>query len=787
MKSLLWLLDIDHETVDGLPEIRLWGVNDHDQRLMLIDHTFRPYFYLIPTHEKNVDELVADIKGKDARYPAVVNATVEQACFFGKSVRVVKIVCTDAAKVSEYSNSMAKSNAVKDHLEDDLRPSYLYLLDNGLEPCGWHQVELDKEVSRPDVRVDGIYELKTAPIRIEKHVTPSVRILAFTTIRFSKKGTPKGKTDPVVVISTATNGGETKQFVIGDSKDGQIIEEFVSYIQSYDPDLIVGYGSNTVEWPYLIQRAKINKLELSVGRTGAEPHRSMYGHMSIAGRANIDLSDLAEGMQEIKIKTLWNFLDFLGVSPKESVKHIEDFEIPKYWGSPDKRRELLTFSRECASGILEAAKATIDFVTQLSTLTGMPLDYVTSAAVGFRVDSYLMKQAKRLGELIPRRLEQPYIPYRGAIVLEPKPGIHGKIAVLDFTAMYPNLMILHNISPDTLLEPGSSNVSYTKTPEVGYRFRKEPPGFYKAVLSNLLSAREDVKKALAKLDPNSSQYEILKERENAIKVITNATYGYAGWIGARWYVKEVAESAAAFGRDTLLKVIEMARSMRLDIMYGDTDSIFVTYEPEKVEKLLSKIKQDLGMDVKVDKIYERVIFTEAKKRYAGLLPNGKLDVVGMEAVRGDWANIAKTVQEDVLELVLRDNNERRALDSLRNTITRVRAKNLPLQEFIIWKTLTKPVKEYEARSAHVEVAKKLMHEGWDLAVGDKVGFIITNKPGKLYEKAQPYSLSTLDDVDVEYYVNSQIIPAAMRVLSVLGVTETQLNLGKRAPSLADFS
>jgi DNA polymerase I len=348
-------------------------------------------------------------------------------------------------------------------------------------------------------------------------------------------------------------------------------------------------------------------------------------------------------------------------------------------------------------------------------------------------------------------------------------------------------MILHNISPDTLLEPRSSDVEYWVTPDVGYRFRKEPPGFYKTVLSNLISVREDVKKDLAKLDPNSREYGLLKEREKAVKVITNATYGYAGWVGARWYVREVAESTAAFGRTTLLRVIEMTRSVGLEIVYGDTDSIFVTYEAEKVKELLSRIMKDLGMEVKIDKIYERVIFTEAKKRYAGLLPNGKLDVVGMEAVRGDWADIAKTVQENVLELVLKDNNERRALDSLSNTISKIRARNLPLREFIIWKTLTKPVEEYEARSAHVEVAKKLIHNGWDLAVGDKIGFVITNKPGKLFEKAESYSSSSVNDIDVEYYVNSQVLPAAMRVLNVLAVKESQLGRGKETSSLADFA
>ncbi len=787
MEFPLWLLDIGHDVADGFSEIRLWGIDDQGRRLMLVDRNFHPYFYLVPTDERGAEQLTAEIKGKRQSHPGIADVVVHETRFFGRPLCVVRIVCEEAANFSECVESMAKAEGVKEHLEDDLRPSYRYLLDNGLEPCGWHQVKNGKEVSRPGLRIDGIYELETAPIRVEKHIAPSLRMLSFTTVRLGGKGTPKPKTDPVVVISIATNEGEKKQFVTENRDDRQIIEEFGSYIQSFDPDLVVGYGSNTVEWPYLVERAKIHGLKLAVGRAGAEPHRSLYGHISVEGRANIDLADLAEGMPEVKVKTLWNFLGFLGVSVKEEVRLIEDFEIQKFWASIEARGELLEFAQEYASKILEAAKATMDFVMQLSSLTGMPLDYVIAAAVGFRVDSYLMRQAKRLGELIPRRFEQPYIPYRGAIVLEPKPGIHKKIAVLDFTSMYPNLMILHNISPDTLIQPESIDVEYTTIPEVGHRFRKEPPGFYKAVLSNLISVREDVKKKMAGLDPNSTEYGVLKEREKAIKVITNATYGYAGWVGARWYVREVAESTAALGRATLLKVIEMAKDMGIEIVYGDTDSIFVKYEPEAVEKLLLRIRQGLSMDVKIDKIYEPVIFTEAKKRYAGLLPNGKLDVVGLEAIRGDWANIAKTVQESVLELVLKDRSERRALEYVWKTASDVRAKKVPLREFIIWKTLTKPVGEYEARSAHVEVAKKLLSEGWDLAVGEKVGFVITKKPGKLFEKAQPYSLVTLDDIDAEYYVNSQIVPAAMRVLSVLGVSDAQLNSKEKLPSLSDFA
>jgi DNA polymerase I len=208
---------------------------------------------------------------------------------------------------------------------------------------------------------------------------------------------------------------------------------------------------------------------------------------------------------------------------------------------------------------------------------------VGTAAVGFRVEWFLIKHAYKIGELVPKRKERPYLPYAGAIVLPPKPGIHEQIAVLDFKAMYPNIMVAYNLSPDTYVSPNEPQPpsGVFEAPEVGHKFRKEPPGFYKEVLTYLISVRDKIRSKLKGLPPDSGEYRVLNARQKAVKIITNASYGYAGWIGARWYIKPVAEAATAWGRNIISNAVKIAETLGVAVIYGDTDSLFVKHEPEK--------------------------------------------------------------------------------------------------------------------------------------------------------------------------------------------------------------
>jgi len=776
MNIKFWLLDVNYEVKEDTPEIWLWGVDDFGNRVLVIDRNFLAYFYAVVEDKADATKVVEEIEAEKTQYPFITKLQVVERKFFGKPVKAVKVYCKDPDFISKYSKAFRNFEGIKECLEDDVRCSMRYLIDNNVVPCGWHEIEVTEETNTSGVQVEKVYTATSFPKFIEKSEAPELRILGFSTICYSKEGSPKPDRNPVVIISVATNNGEQKQFSAKDQNDKPVLEAFVNYVQDFDPDIIIGYGVNRQDWPYLNERCKKLGLKLSVDRAGTEPHRSVYGHVSITGRANIDLLDFADEFPEVKIRTLENLADYLGIMKIENRVLIDDVDFAEHWEDKEKRETLKMLSMDNTRCIMGITDKILDFALQLSNLASLPLDHVGTAAVGFRVEWFLMKYAQKIGELVPKRVKKPYRPYAGAIVLRPEPGLHENIAVLDFKSMYPNIMMTYNLSPDTYVSPKEPipPCGVYEAPEVKHRFRKEPSGFYREALGYLIKVRNEVRSKMKGVPPESAEYRVLDARQKAVKVITNASYGYAGWIGARWYIKPVAEAATAWGRHAILTAIKIAEKAGLKVVYSDTDSLFIKHDVEKIGKLSKKIEEKLGLEIKPDKIYVRIFFTEAKKRYAGLLPDGRLDIVGLEVVRGDWAAIAKKVQEKVLEIILKEQSPEKAAKFVQQFIYDLWQRHVPYRDLIIWKTLTKPVDEYAVKASHVEAAKMLKKKGWRLTVGDKVGYVVVVGSGRLYERVKPYVFASYDEVDIEYYVSKQVVPAAARVLESFGITEEQL-------------
>jgi DNA polymerase I len=770
MKREFWLLDLNYEPWEDKPAIWLWGISAENKRVLIVQG-YQPYFYLLPRGSQEPAELKERLE-REKPHPSIVSATVEQRKLLGAKRTVIRVSCGGGESLEKIARLTVKVLGVESSFEDGIRPATKYQNDLGVTPCQWYEVEVEEAETPHGIQVDEVYRAKGDPVPVQKPALPELKISAFTMLAVSRVGSPNKERDPVHAIAWAANVEDAKGVQLAKGAEAKIIDGFSQAISRVDPDIVFSFGGHQSYWPYLAKRAEKNKMGLKVGRDEGPPRQSLYGHFSITGRANVDLADFAEDLYDVKEKTMWNVVKYLGIKTPEA-ESIDEYEFYRYWSDESLRKRLEGRIMADAAATLELGKDAVEYVTQLSSLSGLPADQVLAAAAGFRVDSHMMMEAHRLGELIPNRREMPVIPYRGAIVLKPEIGIHDNVAVVDFSSMYPSLMVKYNISPDSLIEDGKGENLFV-VPEVGWRFRQEPLGLYAIVLRQLLDERKRIKQEVAKTRKGSSEYRLLKARERAVKIITNATYGYAGWAGSRWYSKQVAESAAALGRDTIMKSIAIAKRLGLKVLYGDTDSLFVTNDKGLVDRFVKTVWDELGLEISLRQVYRRILFTEAMKKYAGLEEDGELDVVGMEAIRGDWSSLAKDVQNHVLRTVLEDKDPARALAYVRGLARDLKSAKMPLSSFVIWKTLTKRPTDYDVHAPHVEAAKKLVAEGWPMGSGDRVGFVIVKRAGKLYQKAEPYFRAKIDDLDYDYYVENQILPVAARALEVFGISEQQI-------------
>ncbi len=790
MKIKFFLLDVSYEVRGKEPAVLLWGVNDAGEPVLVIDKGFRPYFYVFPEEGVDAQNLAGRVKALSRPASPIVDVKEVEMKYYGRPVKVLKVATLVPEYVRIYREEVRKFPGVADVLEADIRYYMRYLIDKDISPSSWVEAEV-REVENPGrYRVRKVYEVSGEVRNAPLEPPPSLRILAFDIEVYNPRGTPLPDKDPVIMVSVATNSGRAKVLEAGEGSKGDVslLARFADLVREHDPDVIVGYNSNGFDWQYLMKRADILKINLDVGRVkGGVPRTSVYGHISVQGRANVDLYDFAQELYEVKIKSLEEVADYLGVMRKSERTLIPWYEIHRYWDDPLKREVLRKYAEDDVVSTLGLAEKFLPFAIQLSSLTGLPLDQVGAASVGFRLEWFLIRSARKFKELVPNREERPYTSYRGAIVLKPVKGVHEDIAVLDFSSMYPSLMIKYNIGPDTFVRGECGDDECFTIPDLNYRFRKEPPGFYKNVLTTLLELRREVREEMRKHPPNSPEYRLLNERQKALKVLANASYGYMGWMGARWYFKEGAEAVTALGRATISKAIQIAEGLGLRVIYGDTDSLFVRNDEERVNLFISKVKEELGLEIKVDKVYSKVFFTEAKKRYIGLLPDGRIDIVGFEAVRGDWTEIAKEVQEEVGRLVLKTGSPDDALAYVREVIENLREGRIPLDKLIIWKKITKKVEEYDVSAPHVEAAKKMIKAGIKAEPGMEIGYVIVKGSGSISSRAVPYMMASVKEVDTEYYVKHQIIPAALRILTYFGITEKHLEAaGKVRRTLADF-
>ncbi|BCU69204.1 DNA-directed DNA polymerase [Stygiolobus caldivivus] len=766
-----FILDFSYDVIDNIPVIFIWAIDSEGNRVVLLEKNFRPYFYAVVEEDK-INQVIEEIKKiSKTNSPITDIRLVNGKKLFGQPISVLKLETVIPAYVRIYRDDVAKVKGVRQVLEADIRFYMRYSIDLDIRPFYWISADV-QETQNGNFRANKVYEIKEIKEKYNGPI-PRLRKLSFSIEVYSKHGSPNPRKDPVIVISVRTDN-TTKTFVSTDLDDKQIIKDFVSFIQDYDPDIIYGFNSNSFDWQYLLERSHSKGIKLDIGRRiNGEPSQGVYGHFSVTGRLNVDLAGFVNTISEVKLKTLVNVCDYLGIVRKEDRVNLDWYDIPKFWEDKSKKDLVIRYVEDNAKSVYLLGESFLPFTIELTKITGLPLDQLSMASVGYRVEWLLMRESNRYNELIPNKEERTVESYEGGLVIPPVQGLHENVIVLDFSSMYPSIMIKYNVGPDTLVKGECDNCWVSP---IGHRFRKEPPGLYKFVLENLVKERKEIKSRIQEI---KDEYEIrlLNERQKALKVMANAFYGYMGWANARWYSREGAEAVTSWGRNIITEASKIAIENGFKVVYGDTDSIFIKGNGD-LNKLQDIISQKFGIEIKIDKVYRRIFFTESKKRYAGITEDGKIDIVGFEAIRGDWCELAREVQKNVIEIILRTGKVDEAVRYVRKVVLSLRRGEFKVEDLIIWKGLDKDVNEYTITAPHVIAAKKALKAGYLVTRGSKIGYVIVKGSNKLSERAEPYFLVRDNSrIDISYYVENQIIPSAMHVLKVFGVKEDSLRSG----------
>ena len=816
-----FLLDVDYLTgksEDGhdRPVIRLWCKSSDGADFVVLDNTFEPYFYAFPypnaqfyNHESDVTDKKRLIEElciyRENEEISVKRVEFCQRKLLGVTRRGLKIFVAHPSHVPLLRESVRKAGVLV--LEADILFAIRYLIDKRIRPFDGVKVEgkeIDSDYARTTDR-KAILASSVSYTKMDGRELPALKMLAFDCeMAVQGHGMPSPRRDPVIIISVAYHEADEiksglfvmtdEDFEAGD--DATVLRDFFAFIEKFQPEIIVGYNTDGFDWPYIRERAKLHGIRLTLGADGSTVRYERGGMLpgvNIVGRLNVDLFKLAKrDLGSVKVKTLENVAEFLGVVRKEDRVNLSPREINECWFNAVARESLYEYAKADAVSALGIAEKMLPLQIALSKMIGYPLDELAKMGRGRQVEAFLTAEAFKRGELVPSKKGGERT-FEGAFVLPPEKGLHEDVIDLDFSSMYPTIMISFNISPDTFVESPEADDEVYRAPEVGYAFRKSPDGFFKRIMSDLITRRSAIKGEMKNYDKDSDSYRLLDIQQQSVKILTNSFYGYTGWSAAKFYKRECAEATTAWGRHFIKQTVEMAEEFGLKVIYGDTDSIFVKLPPElevegdrkaellkRAKEASDRISEELPLHLALEDYFKSIFFTGKKKRYAALTDKGEIVVRGLEVRRGDWCELAKEVQTKVIELILKEKDPEKAMRYVKSVIKDLKEGQTSVDKLTIHKTLTRKISSYETKQAHVIAAERALAAQISYEVGSKIPYVIIKGAGKTSDRAFPVDIIERSEgnelyaerrkyaIDIAYYVHHQIIPVAHRVLQLFG-------------------
>ena len=399
----------------------------------------------------------------------------------------------------------------------------------------------------------------------------------------------------------------------------------------------------------------------------------------------------------------------------------------------------------------------------------MPIDDIARMGVSQWIRSLLYYEHRQKNSLIPKREELQRRSegvmsdavikdkkYRGGLVVEPKEGIHFDVVVMDFASLYPSIIKVRNLSYETV-RCAHEECKKNTIPQTNHWTCSKKNGMTSMIIGSLRDLRVNYYKSLSKketlTEEQRQQYTVVSQ---ALKVILNASYGVMGAEIFPLYFLPAAEATTAIGRHTILETIKKCEAAGIEVLYGDTDSLFIKNPSEQqIQQVIEQAKKDHGVDLEIDKSYRYCVLSNRKKNYLGVTKSGKVDVKGLTGKKSHTPPFIKKLFYELLDVLSKvesiedfENAKKTISNKIAACGKKVQEKEIPLEDLTFNVMLSKAPSEYtKTIPQHIRAAKQL-ETIREVKKGDRISFIkILNKPG-----VKPLELARKEEIDSKKYM-----------------------------------
>jgi DNA polymerase I len=343
--------------------------------------------------------------------------------------------------------------------------------------------------------------------------------------------------------------------------------------------------------------------------------------------------------------------------------------------------------------------------------------------------------------------------YQGGIVRDPVPGIHFDVTVVDFASLYPSAIRNWNLSYDTLLcehEECKENI----VPGTSHWVCTQREGMTSTLIGSLRDLRvlwyKPKAKDISLSDEQRQYYDVVQQ---ALKVFLNASYGVFGAESFPLYCPPLAESTAAVGRYAMEEAGKQAEKLGVDVLYGDTDSVFLDHPSRnQTDRLVEWADTALGIDLEVEKTYRYAVFSERKKNYLGVYKDGRMDIKGLTGKKRHIPPILKDAFDEltrILSEVEKIDEFPNAKEDIKGLVQevhhRLTEREFKIDEVAFQMQLGKPLRAYDTNPQHVKAGRMLVDLGHEIDQGDIIKYVVTKTD------VLPAIVAKPRDVDVKKY------------------------------------